>query len=97
MEIQLLLRSLIREVIAEVLQEMRLPAKPQPSPLPESAEPVAEPSAIAQITQGAVTEKLIERLSREQATTLRVAPNVAITPLAREKARALQIVIERGN
>ncbi len=90
MSIQELLRSLIREVITEVLQEMQIPAAQASKVQAEEHQPAA-----AYIERGAVTERYIVQLSKDHVDTLRVAKGVAVTPLAKEKARALKLTIER--
>lgn len=46
------------------------------------------------IDQGPITETMLARLPRG-VTRLQVAPEVVVTPLAKDKARALGITIER--
>ena len=46
------------------------------------------------VERGAVTERIIQRAAREQ-RTLRIGPRAVVTPLARDRARALGVVIER--
>jgi len=46
------------------------------------------------VDRGAVTERLIQRASREQ-RPLRLGPRAVVTPLARDRARALGVSIER--
>lgn len=59
--------------------------------IPAAAGPAAGP---ARIMEGAVTEKTIGGLPRGT-SLLHVGPEVAVTPLARDKARNLKITIER--
>ena len=46
------------------------------------------------VERGAVTERIIHRAAREQ-RSLRIGPRAVVTPLARDRARALGVVIER--
>jgi hypothetical protein len=46
------------------------------------------------IDRGAVTERLVQRAAREQ-RSLRIGPRAVLTPLARDRARALGVPIER--
>jgi hypothetical protein len=47
-----------------------------------------------EVERGAVTERLIQRAAREQ-RALRIGPRAVITPLARDRARALGVTLER--
>ena len=46
------------------------------------------------VERGAVTERVIQRAAREQ-RPLRIGPRAVVTPLARDRARALGVDIER--
>ena len=46
------------------------------------------------VERGAVTERLIQRAAREE-RSLRIGPRAVITPLARDRARALGVTIHR--
>ena len=46
------------------------------------------------VDRGAVTERLIQQAAREQ-RPLRIGPRAVVTPLARDRARALGVDIER--
>jgi hypothetical protein len=46
------------------------------------------------VERGAVTERLVQRAAREQ-RSLRIGPRAVLTPLARDRARALGVSIER--
>ncbi len=46
------------------------------------------------VERGAVTERLIQRAAREQ-RPLRIGPRAVVTPLARDRARALGVDIHR--
>jgi hypothetical protein len=47
------------------------------------------------IERGAVTERVIQRAAREQ-RPLRIGPRAVVTPLARDRARALGVDIHRA-
>jgi hypothetical protein len=46
------------------------------------------------VDRGAVTERLVQRAAREQ-RPLRIGPRAVLTPLARDRARALGVTISR--
>lgn len=69
------------------------PATGAPPPRVAGA-PGPRPAGPARITAGVVTEKTLAALPRG-AAVLEVGPEVAVTPLARDKARSLKITIER--
>jgi hypothetical protein len=46
------------------------------------------------VERGAVSERLVQRAAREQ-RSLRIGPRAVVTPLARDRARALGVTIER--
>jgi hypothetical protein len=48
------------------------------------------------VDRGVVTERLVQRAAREQ-RVLRVGPRAVVTPLARDRARALGVTIERSH
>jgi hypothetical protein len=56
--------------------------------------PDAAPDEPLDVERGAVTERLVQRAAREQ-RSLRVGPGAVITPLARDRARALGVTIHR--
>jgi hypothetical protein len=58
---------------------------------PASASTSASP---LEVERGAVTERLVHRAAREQ-RPLRIGPRAVVTPLARDRARALGVSIER--
>jgi hypothetical protein len=58
-----------------------------------SSEEPAEAGPI-EVSRGAVTERLVQRAAREQ-RPLRIGPGAVITPLARDRARALGVRIDR--
>jgi hypothetical protein len=47
-----------------------------------------------EVDRGAVTERLIQRAAREQ-RPLRIGPRAVVTPLARDRARALGVALDR--
>lgn len=47
-----------------------------------------------EVARGAVTERLVQRAAREQ-RALRIGAGAVITPLARDRARALGVTIDR--
>jgi hypothetical protein len=51
-------------------------------------------SAHLDVDRGAVTERLVQRAAREQ-RSLRIGPRAVLTPLARDRARSLGVLIER--
>ena len=48
------------------------------------------------VDRGAVTERMIRHAAREQ-RALRIGPRAVLTPLARDRARALGVTIERAS
>jgi hypothetical protein len=58
------------------------PATPAPGPI--------------EVERGAVTERLIQRAAREQ-RPLRLGPRAVVTPLARDRARALGVALDRSS
>lgn len=48
-----------------------------------------------EVDRGAVTERLIQRAAREQ-RSLRLGPRAVVTPLARDRARALGVPLDRS-
>jgi hypothetical protein len=51
------------------------------------------PGAV-EVERGAVTERVVQRAAREQRPLL-IGPRAVVTPLARDRARALGVTIER--
>jgi hypothetical protein len=49
-----------------------------------------------EVDRGAVTERLIQRAAREQRPLL-IGPRAVVTPLARDRARALGVAIDRSS
>jgi hypothetical protein len=58
------------------------------APAPSAAGPI-------EVDRGAVTERLIQRAAREK-RPLRIGPRAVVTPLARDRARALGVAIDRS-
>lgn len=60
----------------------------------------ASPATLApgpiEVDRGAVTERLIQRAAREQRPLL-LGPRAVVTPLARDRARALGVALERSS
>jgi len=59
------------------------------------APPATSAPGPIEVDRGAVTERLIQRASREQ-RPLRLGPRAVVTPLARDRARALGVALERS-
>jgi hypothetical protein len=62
--------------------------------LPERAADTASAPGPIEVERGAVTERLIQRAAREQ-RRLRLGSRAVVTPLARDRARALGVALER--
>ena len=60
----------------------------------ETPAAAAAPTPI-DVDRGAVTERLIQRAAREQ-RPLRLGPRAVVTPLARDRARALGVPLDRS-
>jgi hypothetical protein len=56
--------------------------------------PASVSASPLEVERGAVTERLVHRAAREQ-RSLRIGPRAVVTPLARDRARALGVSIER--
>lgn len=54
----------------------------------------ASPGAVERVERGAVTERMVARAANN-GTRLVLSPHAVLTPLAREKARALGVPIEK--
>jgi propanediol dehydratase small subunit len=96
------LRALVRELVRELLSEI-LAGELAPPAAAAAAAPAARASTSAlaapapgpvRIERGALTERIVVAAARE-GRSIRVAPGVVATPLARDRARALGIVVER--
>lgn len=56
--------------------------------------PAAAASSPIDVERGAVTERLVQRAAREH-RPLRIGPRAVVTPLARDRARALGVALDR--
>jgi hypothetical protein len=74
------LRAMVRDAVREAVAELK-------------AAPTAAPTPPAEAHTGLVNEKTIATLP--EGATLRLAPTAVITPLARDRARARRIKLER--
>lgn len=63
----------------------------------ENPQSNASVEAVNRISDGLVSERMLVEMAASGLTLLSIAPGVVVTPLAREKARELGIVIEREN
>jgi hypothetical protein len=61
--------------------------------LDRAADSASAPGPI-EVERGAVTERLVQRAAREQ-RRLRLGPRAVVTPLARDRARALGVALDR--
>jgi hypothetical protein len=66
----------------------------QHAPAPNAAPPAAAPAQSHRIDSGIVTEATLNKLPRGLSRLL-LGPGVAVTPLARDRARALGLTFER--
>lgn len=76
--------------------KLEQPAAAQPAPA-AAPKPVATPASGQQshrVESGVVTEALLNKLPRGLAKLI-LAPGVTVTPLARDRARALGLTLER--
>lgn len=85
-----------RQAIESGRHPFRLAAAPAAATSPSRVGAAAPRAAAgpARIMEGVVTEKTLVALPRGT-SVLHVGPEVAVTPLARDKARNLKITIER--
>ena len=60
----------------------------------EQTRSAAITSAPIEVDQGAVTERVVQRAAREH-RPLRIGPRAVVTPLARDRARALGVTLDR--
>lgn len=61
---------------------------------PDRPGPAAAASSPIDVERGAVTERLVQRAAREH-RPLRIGPRAVVTPLARDRARALGVALDR--
>ena len=94
---KLQLRRLIREVIAETLSEIRSDANFCQSQDSESSSrsPQAADSEEIKLENGVLTEKAILQYAKKGVKRIHLTRSVVITPLARDKAKGLQILLEK--
>ncbi len=85
-----LLRQMVREILREVIREelgQAMKAAPAASPAPASG-------GVHVVERGAVTERAVKAAAAAGAR-LQIGPRAVLTPLAKDRARVLGIVIER--
>jgi hypothetical protein len=88
------LRALIREVIREVLGNRTPPAQ-TPPPAPPHPPPALRASpGVRRIERGAVTERMVRDAARA-GERLVLGRGAVLTPLARDRARADGVEIEK--
>jgi hypothetical protein len=91
-----LLRDIVREVVREVVRELQAtpaaPAVPATPATPAAAVPPAD--ATLRIERGAVTERAVVAASKNGGRIL-LGRRAVVTPLARDKARALGVALEK--
>ncbi|MEI2811057.1 MAG: hypothetical protein V9F00_12930 [Nocardioides sp.] len=99
------LRDLVREEVQRVLADLggdirRIPSSLSPAGPSAGPGRVGQPRAAAgtpdpgtRVERGPLTERLVE--AARDAGEIRVARGVAITPLAKDRARALGVLIVR--
>lgn len=91
-----LLRRMVREVLRELIREelgaalAATPGSTSPSPAASSA----DAGGVHRIARGAVTERAVKAAAAAGAR-LEIGPRAVLTPLAKDRARALGVVIER--
>jgi hypothetical protein len=97
------LRALIRDVLREVIREElgRALAEPGAPGLPPANSAGAQrgpgpatPATVHRVERGAVTERAVNAAAAAGAA-LSIGPRAVLTPLARDRARTLGVVIER--
>jgi len=72
----------------------RLEAAAQPAPNSAKSAPTAPAAQSIRIERGVVTETMLNKLPRGTARLV-LAPGVTVTPLAKDRARALGLTFER--
>jgi hypothetical protein len=93
-----LLRELVREILREVIREelgqalTAAPARPAPAASPRAPAPAS--GGVHRIERGAVPERAVNAAAAAGARLV-IGPRAVLTPLARDRARVLGIVIER--
>ena len=81
-----LLRDIVREVVREVVREL------QAAPAAAATAPPADTAL--RIERGAVTERAVVAASKNGGRIV-LGPGAVVTPLARDKARALGVALEK--
>jgi hypothetical protein len=79
-----LLRDIVREVVREVVRELQ--------GAPAAATPPADTAL--RIERGAVTERAVVAAAKDGRRIV-LGPRAVVTPLARDKARALGVALEK--
>ena len=82
-----LLRDLVRQVVQEVVRELQTgtPAAAAPAPAADTA---------LRIERGAVTERAVVAAAKDGRRIV-LGARAVVTPLARDKARALGVALEK--
>jgi hypothetical protein len=83
-----LLRDLVRQVVREVVRELQ-----EAPAAPAAAAPPPADSAL-RIERGAVTERAVVAAAKDGRRIV-LGPRAVVTPLARDKARALGVALEK--
>jgi hypothetical protein len=82
-----LLRDLVRQVVQEVVRELQTGA-------PTAAAPAPAPDTALRIERGAVTERAVVAAAKDGRRIV-LGARAVVTPLARDKARALGVALEK--
>ena len=88
-----LLRQMVREILREVIRE-ELGQAIKASPVARAAPVAPAPGGVHVVERGAVTERAVNAAAAAGAR-LQIGPRAVLTPLAKDRARVLGIVIER--
>jgi len=82
-----LLRDLVRQVVQEVVRELQTgaPTAPAPAPAPDTA---------LRVERGAVTERAVVAAAKDGRRIV-LGARAVVTPLARDRARALGVALEK--
>jgi hypothetical protein len=91
-----LLRDIVREVVREVVREMHAGAAAGAAPAAARPPTTTTPRAdtALRIERGAVTERAVVAAAKDGRRIV-LGPCAVVTPLARDKARALGVVLEK--
>ncbi len=92
-----LLRQMVREILREVIREelgQAMKATPVASAGAVVASAAPAPGGVHRVERGAVTERAVNAAAAAGAR-LQIGPRAVLTPLAKDRARVLGIVIER--